>query len=42
MTAAVSIASPEGVTGVRLLIVTLPFVGTALVGFGAVYRCVRG
>lgn len=38
MTAAISIASPEGVTGVRLWVVALPFVGAALVGFGPVYR----
>ncbi|MCA0908973.1 acyltransferase family protein [Qipengyuania gaetbuli] len=42
MTAAISIASPEGVTGVRLWVVALPFVGAALVGFGPVYRWVRG
>ncbi len=35
-TAAISIASPEGVTGVRLWVVALPFVGAALVGFGPV------
>jgi len=33
-TAAVSIASPLGVTGVRLWIVALPFVGAAIAGFG--------
>jgi fucose 4-O-acetylase-like acetyltransferase len=33
-TAAISIASPEGVTGVRLWVVALPFIGAALVGFG--------
>lgn len=38
MTAAISIASPEGVTGVRLWVAALPFVGAALVGFGPVYR----
>ena len=38
MTAAISIASPEGVTGVRIWVVALPFVGAALVGFGPVYR----
>jgi hypothetical protein len=32
--AALSIASPLGVTGVRLWIVALPFLGAALVGFG--------
>ncbi|WP_226698715.1 acyltransferase family protein [Qipengyuania gaetbuli] len=42
MTAAISIASPEGVTGVRLWVVALPFVGAALVGFGPVYGWVRG
>ncbi|MBX7531808.1 acyltransferase [Qipengyuania sp. 1XM1-15A] len=41
MTAAISIASPEGVTGVRLWVVALPFVGAALVGFGPVYRWVN-
>ncbi|MBK8374163.1 MAG: acyltransferase [Sphingorhabdus sp.] len=35
-TAAISIASPEGVTGVRLWVVALPFVGAALIGFGPV------
>jgi Acyltransferase family len=34
MTAAISIASPLGVTGVRLWVVALPFVGAALIGFG--------
>ena len=38
MTAAISIASPLGVTGVRLWVVALPFVGAALLGFGPVYR----
>lgn len=41
MTAAISIASPAGVTGVRLWVVALPFIGAALVGFGPVYRWVR-
>ena len=41
MTAAISIASPEGLTGVRLWVVALPFVGAALVGFGPVYRWVK-
>jgi hypothetical protein len=36
-TAAISIASPLGVTGVRLWVVALPFVGAALVGFGPAY-----
>ncbi|HMO77365.1 MAG TPA: acyltransferase [Sphingopyxis sp.] len=38
MTAAISIASPEGVTGVRLWVVALPFAGAALVGFGPAAR----
>lgn len=42
MTAAISIASPEGLTGVRLWVVALPFVGTALLGFGPVYKMVTG
>jgi len=33
-TAAISIASPLGVTGVRLWVVAMPFIGAALVGFG--------
>ena len=37
MTAAVSIASPEGLTGVRLWVVALPFFGAGLLGFGPVY-----
>ena len=41
MTAAISIASPEGITGVRLWVVALPFVGAALVGFGPVYRLAK-
>lgn len=41
MTAAISIASPLGVTGVRLWVVALPFVGAALVGFGPVYGILR-
>jgi peptidoglycan/LPS O-acetylase OafA/YrhL len=40
-TAAVSIASPLGVTGVRLWIVALPFIGTALAGFGPLRDVVR-
>jgi len=35
-TAAISIASPMGVTGVRLWVVALPFIGAALIGFGPV------
>ncbi|MFN2100355.1 acyltransferase family protein [Altererythrobacter sp. MF3-039] len=41
MTAAISIASPLGWTGVRIWVVALPFVGAALVGFGPVYRMVK-
>jgi fucose 4-O-acetylase-like acetyltransferase len=36
-TAAISIASPEGVTGVRLWVVALPFIGAALVRFGPLF-----
>jgi hypothetical protein len=36
LTAGISIASPAGVTGVRLWVVALPFIGAALVGFGPV------
>lgn len=38
MTAAISIASPDGLTGVRLWVVALPIVGAALIGFGPIYR----
>ncbi|QIG55167.1 acyltransferase [Altererythrobacter sp. BO-6] len=41
MTAAISIASPEGLTGVRFWVVALPFVGAALLGFGPVYGWFR-
>ncbi|WP_271078205.1 acyltransferase family protein [Aurantiacibacter sp. MUD61] len=41
MTAAISIASPEGVSGVRLWVVALPLVGAALVGFGPVAKWLR-
>lgn len=37
-TAAISIASPLGVTGVRLWLVALPFIGAALIGFGPAKR----
>lgn len=40
-TAAISIASPEGVTGVRLWVVALPFIGAAAAQFGPVHRLVR-
>ncbi len=41
LTAAISIASPEGVTGVRLWVVALPFIGAALIGFGPVRGLVK-
>ena len=37
-TAAISIASPQGVTGVRLWLVALPFLGAAIAQFGPVHR----
>lgn len=37
MTAAISIASPEGITGVRLWVVAFPFLGAAPLGFGPLY-----
>jgi hypothetical protein len=40
-TAAISIASPMGVTGVRIWLVALPFVGAALIGFGPVRDVAR-
>lgn len=40
-TAAISIASPLGVTGVRLWVVALPFIGAALFRFGPAHRLVR-
>ena len=40
-TAAISIASPLGVTGVRLWVVALPFIGAALVRFGPVYSLTK-
>lgn len=40
-TAAYSIASPDGVTGVRIWIVVLPFIGAALVRFGALYNLTK-
>jgi len=40
-TAAISIASPLGVTGVRLWVVALPFIGAAVAGFGPVYDLLR-
>ena len=41
MTAAISIASPEGVTGLRIWVVALPFIGAGLVGFGPAYTLAR-
>jgi hypothetical protein len=41
LTAAISIASPEGVTGLRIWVVALPFIGAALVGFGPGYTLAR-
>lgn len=40
-TAAISIASPMGVTGVRLWVVALPFIGAALFGFGPAYSLAK-
>lgn len=40
LTAAISIASPHGATGVRLWVVALPLAGAALVGFGPARRLV--
>lgn len=41
LTAAISIASPEGVTGLRVWVVALPFVGAGLIGFGPGYTLAR-
>lgn len=41
LTAAISIASPEGVTGLRIWVVALPFMGAGLVGFGPAYTLAR-
>jgi len=41
LTAAISIASPLGVTGVRLWVVALPFIGAALIGFGPVHSLAK-
>ncbi|APG63833.1 hypothetical protein LPB140_11685 [Sphingorhabdus lutea] len=40
-TAIFSIASPLGVTGVRLWIVALPFIGAAIVRFGPLYQLIK-
>jgi surface polysaccharide O-acyltransferase-like enzyme len=37
-TAGITIASPEGITGLRIWVVAAPFVGAALLGFGPVYN----
>ena len=41
MTAAISIASPEGITGVRIWVVALPYIGGSFVGFGPLYKRVK-
>lgn len=41
LTAAISIASPQGVTGLRIWVVALPFIGAALVGFGPAYTLAK-
>lgn len=41
LTAAISIASPEGVTGLRIWVVALPFIGAGLVGFGPAYTLAK-
>lgn len=40
-TAAISIASPLGVTGVRLWVVAMPFIGAAFIGFGPAHKFAR-
>ncbi len=40
-TAAISIASPQGVTGLRIWIVVMPFIGAALAGFGPGHAMIR-
>ncbi|MGB3805629.1 MAG: hypothetical protein WA936_00355, partial [Erythrobacter sp.] len=37
-TAAVTIASPDSISGIRLSVVAAPFVGAALLGFGPLYN----
>lgn len=39
-TAGITIASPEGVTGLRIWVVAAPFVGAALLGFGPLYELI--
>ena len=41
LTAAVSIASAQGVSGPRLWVAALPFIGAALIGFGPAYTLAR-
>ena len=41
VTAAISIASPMGVTGVRLWVVALPFIGAGLIGFGPAHSLTK-
>ncbi len=41
-TAGITIASPEGITGLRIWVVALPFVGASLLGFGPLYKLVAG
>ncbi|GAA0482942.1 acyltransferase family protein [Parasphingorhabdus litoris] len=40
-TAAISIASPLGVTGVRLWVVAMPFIGAAFIGFGPAHKLAK-
>jgi hypothetical protein len=40
-TAAISIASPMGVTGVRLWVVAMPFIGAGLIGFGPAHSLTK-
>ena len=37
-TAAVTIASPNSISGIRWWVIALPLVGAALLGFGPIYR----
>ena len=41
LTAAISIASPAGVSGLRLWVVAMPFIGAGLIGFGPAYTLAR-
>ncbi len=41
MTAAITIASPESLSGIRLWVVAFPFIGAAFLGFGPVYAMVK-